>query len=139
MGSPKILSTPWPFIKSRFHCSLLFSIKFVLKYDYEFLTCILKNMTLRGKKVVSASQDAISRQNYLKLHLGCHSCWLSYFTLVCLWCGRTVNRAYGHVITKISRMGRLPNFVTDGAPLRARGVPLIITINNYYYCCCCCQ
>ena len=26
-------------------------------------------------------------------------CWLSYFTLVCLWCGRTVGRVYGHVIT----------------------------------------
>ena len=32
---------------------------------------------------------AISRQNNLELHLGCHTCWLSYFTLVCLWCGRT--------------------------------------------------
>ena len=26
----------------------------------------------------------------LELHLGCHACWLSYFTLVCLWWGRTV-------------------------------------------------
>ena len=44
--------------------------------------------------VVSASQDAggyaISRQNNLELHLGCHTCWMSYFTLVCLWCGRSV-------------------------------------------------
>ena len=23
-------------------------------------------------------------------HLGCHTCWLSYFTLVCLWCGPIV-------------------------------------------------
>ena len=23
-------------------------------------------------------------------HLGCHTCWLSYFTLVYMWCGRTV-------------------------------------------------
>ena len=49
--------------------------------------------------VVSALQDAggyvISRQNNLELHLGCHSCRLSYFTLVCLWCGRTVSRAGG--------------------------------------------
>ena len=22
--------------------------------------------------------------------MGCHTCWLSHFTLVCLWCGRTV-------------------------------------------------
>ena len=60
--------------------------------------------------VVSASQDAggyaISRRNILELHLGCHTCWLSYFTLVCLWCGRMVDRVYGPVITKISRMGR---------------------------------
>ena len=49
--------------------------------------------------IVSASQDAggyaISRQNNLDLHLGCHTCWMSYFTLVCLWCGRTVGRSVG--------------------------------------------
>ena len=46
--------------------------------------------------VISALQDAggyaISSQNILELHLGCHTCWLSYFTLVCLWCGQTVSR-----------------------------------------------
>ena len=69
--------------------------------------------------VVSALQDAggyvISRQNNLELHLGCHTCWLSYFTLVCLWCGRTISRAggdlYGHVITKFSRMSRLLTYL----------------------------
>ena len=70
--------------------------------------------------VVSASQDAggyaISRQNNLELHLGCHTCWMSYFTLVCLWCGRSV---YGHVIIKFSPMGSLTHFLTYGAPLRA--------------------
>ena len=44
---------------------------------------------------------AISRQNNLELHLGCHTCWLNYFTLVCLWCGRTVGRT----------VTWLPNFV----------------------------
>ena len=34
--------------------------------------------------------------------------------------------AYGHVITKISRMGRLPNFLSHSAPLRARGAPLLV-------------
>ena len=76
--------------------------------------------------VVSALQDAggyaISRQNNLELHLGYHTCWLSYFTLVCLRWERTVSRAggravYGHVITKFSRMGRLLHFLTHGAPL----------------------
>ena len=33
---------------------------------------------------------------------------------------RTDGRAYGHVITKFSQMGRLPHFLTHGAPLRAR-------------------
>ena len=38
--------------------------------------------------VISAFQDAggyaISCQNNLELHLGCHACLLSFFTLVCL-------------------------------------------------------
>ena len=41
---------------------------------------------------------------------------------------RTDGRAYGHVITKFSRMGRLPHFLSYGAPstraLRAGGAPL---------------
>ena len=49
--------------------------------------------------VVSALQDAggyaISRQNNLELHLGYYTCWLSYFTLVCLWCGRSLGRRDG--------------------------------------------
>ena len=61
--------------------------------------------------VVSASQDAggyaISRQNNLELHLGCHTCWMSYFTLVCLWCGRSV---YGHgflpIVLRCARLAR---------------------------------
>ena len=81
--------------------------------------------------VVSASQDAgdyaISRQNNLELHLGCHTCLLSYFTLAYLWCGRTVGRAYGHVITKFSPMGSLPHFLTHGTS-RARA-PLIMSVS----------
>ena len=40
--------------------------------------------------------------------------------------GRAVGRSvYGHVITKFSRMDRLPHFLSYGAPLRAaRGAPL---------------
>ena len=60
--------------------------------------------------VVSALQDAggyvISRQNNLELHLGYHTCWLSYFTLVYLWCGQTVSRAGGRCTVKW-----LPNFL----------------------------
>ena len=69
--------------------------------------------------VVSPLQDAggyvISRQNNLELRLGCHTCWLSYFTLVCLWCGRTVARSvYSHVITKFSIRG--VDLLSYGAP-----------------------
>ena len=61
--------------------------------------------------VFSALQDAggsaISCQNKFELHLGCHTCSLSYFTLVCHVMrtdgGRSV---YGHVITKFSGKGR---------------------------------
>ena len=42
-----------------------------------------------------------------------------YFTLVCLWCGRTVGRSvHGHVITKFSRMGSLPHFLTHGKKIQ---------------------
>ena len=63
MGVPEILSVPWPFVKSRFHCSLLFSIKYDMKYDYEFLTCILRKMTLRGKKALEMSSVVVRVQN----------------------------------------------------------------------------
>ena len=49
--------------------------------------------------IVSASQDAggyaIFRQNNHELHLVCHTYWGSYFTLVSLWCGRTVGQSVG--------------------------------------------
>ena len=49
---------------------------------------------------------AISCQNNLELHLGYHTCWLSYFTLVYLWCGRTIGRAVCRCTVKW-----LPNFL----------------------------
>ena len=46
--------------------------------------------------IIPALQDAgghaISRPKNLELHLGCHTCRLSYFTVVCLWCGLTDGR-----------------------------------------------
>ena len=51
------------------------------------------SLACRPLSLFLCSQDpggyAISRQNNLELHLGCHTCYLSYFTLVFLWCGRT--------------------------------------------------
>ena len=78
---------------------------------------------------VSALQDApgsyaISRQNNLELHLGC--LWLPYLSIELFYIGLPVvrtggwagGRAYGHVIAKFSRMGRLLHFLTHGALLR---------------------
>ena len=45
----------------------------------------------------------------------------SYLLIELLYIGmsvvRTDRRAYGHVITRISRLDRLPNFLRYGAPL----------------------
>ena len=42
--------------------------------------------------------------------------------------GRSLARSvYGHVITKLSRMGRLPHFLRYGAP-PTRGAPLLISL-----------
>ena len=53
--------------------------------------------------VFSALPDAdgysISRQNNLELYLGCHTCWLSHFTLGCLWCRLMGGRADRHTVT----------------------------------------
>ena len=48
--------------------------------------------------------------------------------------GRAGGRlVYGHVITKFSRMGSLPHFVTHGAPLRAsRARAPLLTRSNFF-------
>ena len=84
-------------------------------------TILVFHFRLYDSLVVSALQDAacyvITYQNDLGLHLGFHTCWLSYFALVSLWCRQTVTRMYRHLITKICWMGRLPHFLTRGALL----------------------
>ena len=65
--------------------------------------------------------NAISHQKHLELLLV--SCLLNAGDAG----GRTDDWAYGHVITKISRMEGLPNFLTYGAPLTRgalRSLPL---------------
>ena len=42
----------------------------------------------------------------IELLLSCHTCWLSYFTLVCLWCGGTVARSLARCTVTW-----LPNFL----------------------------
>ena len=54
--------------------------------------------------------------------------WVISHWYVCDVDGRTDGRAYGHVVTKICRMDRLPHFLRYGATLtrasRVRGAPL---------------
>ena len=57
--------------------------------------------------------------------------------MVCLWCGRMDGRSYGHLITKISRMDGLPNFLRYGAPLaralRTRRAPQVSLSSGFHY------
>ena len=75
--------------------------------------------------IVSPSQHAggyaISRQNNVELHLPYLLVELYYIGMPVVWVDG--ERAYGHVIIKIPRMGRLPNFLTHGAPLRVLRAP----------------
>ena len=69
------------------------------------------------------------RPNNLEFHLGCHTCRLRYFTLVCLWWGQTIGCSVGRCTVTW-----LPNFLgrvellSYGAPQacvsRARRAPL---------------
>ena len=92
---------------------------------YTFYTGNVYRNNLRFPSlVVSASQDAggyaISRQNNLELHLGCPNLLIELFYIgmpVVRTDRRAGGRAYGDVISKISRMGRLPHFLRCGATL----------------------
>ena len=119
-----------PFFSSRFAglppISLFLCLSLALYSKFVDMTINLIKFPLSvfvfiGSLVASQDADgyALSRQNNLELHLGFHTCWLRYFTLVCLWCRRTDGRAvYGHVFTKFSPMGSLAHFLTHNAPLR---------------------
>ena len=66
----------------------------------------------------SLGGNTISRQKRLELSV------VLYLLIELFYIGmpvvRTDGRVYGHVITKISRLGRLPNFLIPGAPLRIK-------------------
>ena len=99
--------------------------------------------------VVSALHDsgdyAISRQNNLELHLRRHPCWLSYFTLVCLRCGRKVGRCTVTWLPNVPKWVHLLGYgasPTRGAPLlygwireRARraGFPAMVPRSRWLY------
>ena len=64
----------------------------------------------------NAGQHAISRQKHGIQHRVMSS--VCHFILVTLWCGRTDVRSRDYyATTKISWLDRLPNFLSNGAPL----------------------
>ena len=110
----------------RQNSSVLFSITRSSSFSVIHVSINIKNNVEKNTTLPlcflskSPAGHAISFQIKPELHFGCHTCRLNYFILVCLWCGRTLGRAvHGHVITKFSRTGSLPHFLTHGAPLLA--------------------
>ena len=70
-------------------------------------------------RFVDLSGYAIFRPNNLEFHLGCHTCWLTYFTLVCLWCGQTVSCSVGRcTVTWLPNFLGWVDLLSYGAPLR---------------------
>ena len=69
----------------------------------------------------SALQTRVAMQFPAKITLSCIWVTIRVNWVISPWyaCG-TDGRTYGHVITKLSWMGRLPHFLTYGAPLRGR-------------------
>ena len=59
---------------------------------------------------------------------------LFYIGMPVVW---TNGRTYGHVITKISQMGGLPNFLTHGAPLRIKKwtYRVVVIWSCFVFCC----
>ena len=58
---------------------------------FVFIDSLIVSFSFSFSALQDPSGYSISYQNNLELHLGCRTCWLSYFTLVCLWCGRTAS------------------------------------------------
>ena len=130
----RLLSPWWPLLAGRQHFSLgslrndddgsfsVIHVRVNIKNNVEKDTTLLLFFVSKSR-----GGHAISLQKHLELPVVSYLLIEVFFTFVCLWCGRTDGRAYGHVIAKISRVGRLLNFPTHSAPLRAlraRGAPL---------------
>ena len=92
-----IFSPPWNFMFFfQRNSSPLFLI---------FFSVIHLSVDMKHKKITSGKTGLCCVSSLLKswwqcdsppknlaLHLGCHTCWVSYFTLVYLWWGRTGQR-----------------------------------------------
>ena len=99
--------------KATLHVQHTFLVHFFAIVLHDYNVKVMLHGTIRNELsvfvfidslVVSASQDvacyAFSRQNNLELHVGCHTCWLSYFTMPAYGAdGRSVGRSGGRTVT----------------------------------------
>jgi len=74
----------------------------------------------------------ISFQINLELHLGCHTCWLSSFILVCPWCGRTGGRTVTWLLGCIGYQIVLPMVLRCALRTRYNDLFIIILISISY-------
>ena len=86
------------FSPDEIHLLCFQSLTLVLSFSVIHVSVNIKNniekdttLLLISSLKVWAAMRFPSKQN-LELHFGCHTCWLSYFTLVCLWCRRMGQR-----------------------------------------------
>ena len=92
--------------------SPLFSVTRSSPFSVIHVSVNIKNSTEKDTTLLlfflckSPGGHVISFHENLELHLGCRTCWLSYFTLVCLWYGRTVARSLARCTVTW-----LPNFL----------------------------
>ena len=96
--------------------SLLFSITRSSSFSVIHASVNIKNNIEKDTTLLllffsnSPGGHAISFQIKPWVAFGLHTCWLNYFTLVCLWWGRTVGRSVGRSVCGTW----LPNFLGWG-------------------------
>ena len=71
---------------------LLMSLK-TLKFSRTWLCCWFFSLLSPDGLSLSKKSFGLQVSRRKTLCCICHTCWLSYFTLVCLWCGRTCVRS----------------------------------------------
>ena len=109
-------SSPHEFLITRYNCFSVNHVNADIKNNVEKDSTLLAVFLSK-----SPGGHAISRQKHFELPV------VSYLLIKLFYIGmpvvRTEGQLYRHVITKISPMDGLPNFLLYGAPL-ARGAPL---------------
>ena len=75
----------------------------------------IKNNVEKGTALLSLffSLKVRAAMRFSSVVVGCHTCWLSYFVLVCLWCGRPLGRC---TVTWLPNFPGWIDLLSYGAP-----------------------